>query len=135
MKVIYVDGTFDLIHLGHIEFFKKIKGENDKLIVGVISDENVNSYKRYPINNLHHRCEMLRNIKCVDMVIENCPFNGISKSFLETHNIKSIYYGGDKNTWTDHYKIPIELGIMNYIDYVHPEYSTSKIIQKIKDEY
>ena len=135
MNTIYVDGTFDLLHIGHIHFFKKIKLENDILIVGVISDENVASYKRIPVNNLDHRCIMLENIKCVDKVIKNCPFNGIPKSFIDKYKITKIFYGGDEKSWRNHYKIPIELGIMNYIEYVNPENSTSKIIEKIKKEY
>lgn len=132
MNTIYVDGTFDLIHVGHIEFFQKIKQKNDKLLVGVISDKNVESYKRMPIIDLNNRCKMLENIKAVDLVIKDCPFNGIPKTFIEKYNITKIFYGGDKSSWQEHYKIPIELGIMNYIEYVHPECSTSKIIEKIK---
>ena len=41
---------------------------------------------------------------------------------------------GNQNTWTDHYKVPIEMGIMEYIDYSHNELSTSKIINRIKHD-
>ena len=68
-KVIYVDGTFDLIHTGHIEFFKECKKYGNYLIVGVLSDKNVQSYKREPIINLDNRCFMLENIEIVDKVI------------------------------------------------------------------
>ena len=135
MNIIYVDGTFDLLHIGHIDFFKSIKKKSDILIVGVINDINVKSYKRLPIHDLKHRAEMLRNIKIVDMVIEDCPFNGISIEFINKYKINKIYYGGSSNTWNDHYRVPINLGIMNYIDYISPHISTSKIIEKIKKEY
>ncbi len=78
---------------------------------------------------------MLRNIKIVDIVIEDCPFNGLPIDFIKKYNINKVYYGGDENTWSTHYKVPIELGIMNYIEYVNSHISTSKIIEKIKNEY
>ena len=81
MSNIYVDGVFDLLHLGHIDLFKTIKGENDKLIVGVINDKNVQSYKRLPVQNLQHRVEMLRNIKIVDTKIIKSNTNLLKEKY------------------------------------------------------
>ncbi len=132
MEIIYIDGTFDLLHTGHIKILKRLKNENNILIVGVISDENVETYKRKPIIDLQNRCMMLNELKCVDIVILDCPFGGISKEFIDKHKITKVLYGGNQNTWTDHYKVPIEMGIMKYIDYSYNELSTSKIINRIK---
>ena len=130
---IYVDGTFDLLHLGHISFFKKIKNKNDKLIVGVISDKNVESYKRKPILNTHQRSEMLRNIKIVDKVIEDCPFGNIDNNFLKKYKINKIYYAGDDiSNWEKHYKIAIDRNILEIISYNNKNLSTTKIINEIK---
>lgn len=56
-KVIYVDGTFDLFHVGHIEFLKRAKALGDFLIVGIHDDQTVNAIKgsNYPLMNLHER--------------------------------------------------------------------------------
>jgi ethanolamine-phosphate cytidylyltransferase len=56
-KVIYVDGTFDLFHVGHIEFLKRAKILGDFLIVGVHDDQTVNAIKgsNYPLMNVHER--------------------------------------------------------------------------------
>ena len=54
-KVVYCDGTFDLFHSGHIKFLETCKSFGDYLIVGIISDENVKSYKRYPVLKLKDR--------------------------------------------------------------------------------
>ena len=134
MEIIYIDGTFDLLHTGHIKLLKILKNENNILIVGVISDENVETYKRKPIIDLQNRCMMLNELECVDIVILDCPFGGISKEFIDKHKITKVLYAGNKNTWTDHYKVPIEMGIMEYIDYSHNELSTSKIINRIKHD-
>ena len=38
--VIYIDGSFDLLHSGHIKLFNRIKNENDYLIIGVTPDRD-----------------------------------------------------------------------------------------------
>ena len=133
---IYVDGTFDLLHPGHIYFLKKCKQYGDRLIVGVISDKNVESYKRLPIINLENRCIMLENIKCVDKVIPNCPFFGITEEFINKYNINKVAYAGDDlGKWEDHYKVPITKKMMINFKYDsnNTNISTSAIINKIKN--
>ena len=134
MEVIYIDGTFDLLHTGHINLLKRYKKDNNYLIVGVISDENVKTYKRSPIISLVNRVKMLKAIKYVDKVISDCPFNGIPYSFIEKYKITKVIYAGKINTWSDHYEIPISLGIMEYIEYSKNELSTTSIIKKIKND-
>lgn len=136
-KVIYCDGTFDLFHTGHIDFLKKCKSYGDYLIVGVISDENVNSYKRYPVHSLETRKTILEHIDIVDEVVAPCPFNKISKQFLEEKNIDLVIYGTvDGNPgWQQHYEEAIKKNIMKYVVYGSQQLSTSKIIDKIKTKY
>ena len=83
----YCDGTFDLFHSGHIQFLKSCKEMGDYLIVGVISDENVHSYKRTPILSLKDRVTILQHIDFVDEVVANCSFQPLSKDFLEEKNL------------------------------------------------
>ena len=133
-KVIYVDGTFDLLHPGHIAFLKECKKYGNYLIVGVISDQNVQSYKRIPILSLDHRCIMLENIKIVDKVIKDCPFFGITQEFIDTYKInKVIYSGSDLGKWVEHYEIPIKNKMMINLPYDKNQTgcSTSKIIKTI----
>ena len=133
-KTIYCDGTFDLIHSGHINFFKKCKSLGDILIVGVISDENVKSYKRKPIINLDNRCYMLEHITLIDKVIKNCPFNNLSKQFITDNNIDFVVYASKNGLkeWENHYNNAIDMNIMKYVKY-NETISTSEIIKKIKD--
>lgn len=136
-KVVYCDGTFDLFHSGHIKFLETCKNFGDYLIVGIISDENVKSYKRYPILKLKDRQKILEHIDLVDEVIPDCPFQNITKDFLEEKNISVVVYGtADGNPgWEDHYQEAIKKNIMKFIKYGGGELSTSKIINKIKTEY
>jgi ethanolamine-phosphate cytidylyltransferase len=136
-KIIYCDGTFDLFHSGHINFLKSCKEMGNYLIVGVISDENVNSYKRYPVLNLKDRVKILQHIDFIDEVIPDCPFKNITKEFLEEKKISLVVYGTpDGNPgWEDHYQEAMKKNIMKYVKYGYEELSTSKIISKIKTEY
>jgi len=67
---IYVSGTFDLLHWGHIELFKRAKAFGT-VIVSVNKDEFTERYKRKPILTLLERMKMLEGIKYVDEVIVN----------------------------------------------------------------
>ena len=66
-----IHGVFDVIHVGHINYFKEAKSKVDKLIVSVTSDEFVNKGPGKPIFNLKKRMEVLNSIKYIDKVIES----------------------------------------------------------------
>ncbi len=67
--IVYTVGTFDLLHVGHLALLEYCKTLGDTFIVGVASDEVVNSYKpNVPVIPLKQRIEMLKALKCVDDV-------------------------------------------------------------------
>ncbi|MGI1679574.1 MAG: adenylyltransferase/cytidyltransferase family protein [Cellvibrionaceae bacterium] len=67
--IVYTVGTFDLLHVGHLALLKYCKSLGDVLAVGVASDHVVNSYKpNVPVIPLDERMEMLRALRCVDIV-------------------------------------------------------------------
>lgn len=67
--VIYTVGTFDLLHVGHLALLEYCKSLGVILAVGVASDRVVNSYKpNVPVIPLDQRIEMLRALRCVDIV-------------------------------------------------------------------
>ena len=67
--IIYTVGTFDLLHVGHIALLEYCKSLGDVLAVGVASDRVVNSYKpNVPVIPLEQRMEMLKALRCVDIV-------------------------------------------------------------------
>lgn len=69
MKV-WVNGTFDIVHLGHIKLFEYAKSFGN-LRVAIDSDERVKSLKgqNRPFNNLKSRKEFLLSIKYIDEVV------------------------------------------------------------------
>ena len=135
-KVVYIDGTFDLIHPGHIDFFKRAKALGNYLIVGVLDDSCVESYKRTPILTLKERTIMLENIRLVDKVISPAPFyntkfGNITKEFLQKNEIDHVVYAGELGSWTCHYQAAIDMNMMTTFDYGKDNTSTSEIIQRV----
>jgi ethanolamine-phosphate cytidylyltransferase len=75
-KVVYIDGGFDMFHLGHLAILRKAKQEGDYLLVGVHSDESVTSRRgaHLPILSVHERCLSVLASKYVDEVIIGVHF-------------------------------------------------------------
>lgn len=67
--IVYTVGTFDLLHVGHLALLEYCKSLGDVMAVGVASDRVVNSYKpNRPVIPLNQRVEMLKALRCVDIV-------------------------------------------------------------------
>jgi D-beta-D-heptose 7-phosphate kinase/D-beta-D-heptose 1-phosphate adenosyltransferase len=71
MTKVWVNGTFDIVHLGHIQMLKKASELGDFLIVGVDGDKRVSELKgdQRPINKLISRIALLESIRYVDRVL------------------------------------------------------------------
>ena len=65
----YTTGVFDLFHIGHLNVLRRAKALCDKLIVGVSTDELVAYKYKKAIIPFYERCEIVRNIKFVDVVV------------------------------------------------------------------
>jgi len=69
-KIGFINGCFDILHVGHIRMFKFAKEQCDILIVGIDSDERVSKLKgeSRPINSQKDRKEVLLSLNCIDNV-------------------------------------------------------------------
>lgn len=69
-KIVFTNGCFDILHLGHVEYLNEAKAQGDLLLVAVNSDLSVKKLKGpdRPINNEQDRMNMLLNLKAVDCV-------------------------------------------------------------------
>ncbi|HEY0010810.1 MAG TPA: adenylyltransferase/cytidyltransferase family protein [Candidatus Paceibacterota bacterium] len=65
-----VGGSFDLLHIGHLRFFERSKAFADVLVICVLSDQYVKSYKgpTRPIVGQAHRAGLIDGLRCVDRV-------------------------------------------------------------------
>ena len=81
MKKVVVNGTFDVLHPGHLALLNYAKSLGDVLIVAIDSDSRVSELKgpQRPINPQHERKLLLENLRAVDqVVIFNSPDELIS---------------------------------------------------------
>ena len=69
-KTVFVNGTFDLLHRGHLDLLNYANSLGEYVVVGIDSDERVRKMKgrSRPINRLMDRAHMLANLKAVDEV-------------------------------------------------------------------
>lgn len=69
-KIVFTNGCFDILHLGHVEYLNEAKAQGDVLIIGLNSDQSVRVLKGpdRPINNEEDRKSMLLNLRAVDCV-------------------------------------------------------------------
>ena len=73
-NVVWLNGTFDVLHTGHIKLFRyarMLAGPNGKVLVGIDTDERVQVFKgpSRPVNSLLDRMTFLSSIKYIDEVI------------------------------------------------------------------
>jgi rfaE bifunctional protein nucleotidyltransferase chain/domain len=68
--IVTTNGSFDLLHIGHVTMLQEAKSLGDVLIVGMNSDASVRRYKgKYrPICSQNHRAEMLAALECTDYI-------------------------------------------------------------------
>lgn len=129
MKIIFTNGCFDILHVGHVKLLEYAKSLGDYLIVGLNSDESVKKLKgpSRPINNQNNRKYILESLKCVNEVAifnEDTPLNIIKKI---KPNI--IVKGGDYNKEQVVGYGLADVMIFNYLD----GYSTTSIIKNISN--
>ena len=82
-KVVFTNGVFDLLHIGHITYLAKAAGLGDKLVIGLNSDASVKRIKGEdrPVNDQNSRALLLAAMLFVDAVVvfdEDTPLNLIS---------------------------------------------------------
>lgn len=131
--LVFTNGCFDLLHVGHIDYLSKAKDLGSRLVIGLNSSESVSRLKgpSRPINSTESRSLMLAAFEFVDLVIvfdEDTPMNLIS-------NLKPniLVKGGD-------YTIDTIVGSKEVMGYggkveVIPfleGYSTTNIVTKIQ---
>ena len=131
-KIVFTNGCFDILHLGHIDYLSKAASFGDVLIIGLNTDESVKKLKGNgrPINDENSRAQILGALEFVDGVVlfnEETPI-----SLIEAITPDILTKGGDYDAEDvvgyDH--VITSGGEVRIIKFL-PGYSTSSIIQKI----
>jgi len=132
-KVVFTNGCFDILHLGHIDYLEKARALGDKLVVAVNTDTSVEKLKgpQRPINDQLARTRMLAALSFVDFVIlfgEDTPYELI-KSIKPDILVKGSDYLAEDIVGAD--IVIAKGGQVKTIDLVSG-FSTTKLIENIK---
>jgi len=97
-KVGYTTGVYDMFHIGHLNILKKAKEQCEYLIVGISTDELVQTSKnKMPIIPFDERVEIVQSIKYVDQVV---PQNDKDKiGAYNKYKFDAMFVGDD---WKNH---------------------------------
>ena len=130
-KVVFTNGCFDILHVGHVKYLQIAKSFGDVLIVGLNSDSSVTRLKgpTRPVNIAEDRAYLLAALEAVDYVVpfeEDTPYNLI-KLIAPDVLVKGGDYEGKEVVGTEFAK---ELRLVGFVD----GKSTTRTIKKIKGE-
>ena len=129
-KIIFTNGCFDILHLGHIKYLEAAKNLGDVLILGLNSDDSIKRLKgkNRPINEQDERAYILASLEVIDYVVifdEDTPIDLIN---IVQPDI--LVKGGDyKGKDVVGQNIAKELKIINFIE----GKSTTKTIERIQN--
>lgn len=131
--VVFTNGCFDLIHLGHVDYLEKARMLGDKLVLGLNTDDSVSRFKgpERPLQDEISRARVLAAMQFIDLVVffnEDTPLSLISE-LLPDILVKGSDYLADNIVGAD--VVKKNGGVVKTIDFV-PGYSTTRIVEKIK---
>jgi D-glycero-beta-D-manno-heptose 1-phosphate adenylyltransferase len=132
-KVVFTNGCFDLLHLGHVDYLEKARNLGDRLVIGLNTDDSVSRFKgpERPLQDQTSRARILAALQFVDAVVffnEDTPLNLISE-LLPNVLVKGSDYLAENIVGAD--VVKKAGGKVETIDFV-PGYSTTRIVEKIK---
>lgn len=132
--LVTTNGTFDIVHVGHLRLLSEAKAQGEILIVGLNSDRSVKQYKspKRPIVPQMERAELLAALRVVDLILifdEPECLRFVSEVKPNIH-VKDNSYGYDL------IEGPIVTGNGGRIHLVQKDaHSTTNVIQKVLDVY
>jgi glycerol-3-phosphate cytidylyltransferase len=94
MKTIITYGTFDLLHVGHVNMLERLAALGDKLIVGVSTDQFNLEKGKHSIYSYAERAKIVEALRCVDQVIAEHDWQQKVKD-IEQYQIDIFGIGAD----------------------------------------
>ncbi len=135
-KIVFTNGCFDLLHVGHIKYLASAREKGDILVVGLNSDLSVKRLKgeNRPLLSEKERSSILAALECVDFVVifdDNTPLNLIG-SILPDVLVKGGDYAPDEVVGKE--VVEQNGGRVEIIPFVDG-FSTSRIIEDIRKKF
>lgn len=136
LKIVFTNGCFDLLHVGHVRYLKEARALGDCLIIGLNSDRSVRKIKDplRPLISEDQRAEVLAALECVDYIVlfdEADPFKLIEEIRPEVL-AKGADWSMDKIIGAD--LVSSYGGQVRRVELV-PSISSSEIINRIISRY
>ena len=133
-KIVFTNGCFDIIHLGHIDYLAKAAALGDKLIIGLNTDASTRRLKgpHRPINDENARAMIMASFSFVDAVVlfdEDTPYNLI-RTVQPDILVKGADYRAEDIVGYD--IVTSKGGKVETLEYL-PGYSTSLIEKRIRE--
>lgn len=126
-ETIFVNGTFDVLHVGHIYLLEYAASLGNQLVVALDSDERVKNKKGAfrPFNNLQDRMKMVSSLKCVD-IVESFGTDKELERLVKKYGPEFMVVGSD---WRGKHVIGSQYA--KEIDFFEriPDYSTTDILE------
>ena len=135
-QIVFTNGCFDIVHLGHIDYLEKARSLGNRLILGLNTDESVSCIKGplRPVVNEYARARLMAALEFVDAVTlfgEPTPLELIEAVKPD------VLVKGDDYTVATIVGADFVLGRGGRVETVAlvPGYSTTKLIDRIKASY
>lgn len=131
MTKVFVNGTFDILHRGHLQLLEYARSLGDEVVVAIDTDDRVRERKgpTRPINNAEDRSYMLQSLKTVDHVFQFSSDQEL-ENLIKLYRPDIMIVGSD---WKDKSVIGSYYSSeLIFFDRIN-EYSSTKIIQSIID--
>lgn len=132
--VVYIDGVFDLFHVGHISALKAAKAKGTFLVVGLYDDETVRARKGpfFPLMNMQERVLNVLSCKYVDDILIGAPWT-ITSQVLKSLNVNSVVVSENTRFASDEmerYDVPKEMGILEELE-TETHFTTDLLMENI----
>jgi len=128
MKRVITFGTFDVLHVGHINILERARNLGDRLIVGVSSDAlNIKKKGRAPIYREEDRIKIIQSLQFVDEVFVEESLE-LKKDYILKHRADILVMGDD---WKGRFD---EMGAYCEVVYLPrtPSISTTEVIEVVR---
>lgn len=128
MRTVITFGTFDVLHIGHINILKRAKAYGDRLVVGVSSDAlNFSKKQRNPVYPEFERTSIIAALNCVDEVFIEESLE-LKAEYIKKYKADILIMGNDWEGKFDIYKDICEVHYLPRTEGI----STSELIAMIK---
>ena len=127
--IVITFGTFDLLHIGHINILERASKLRNKLIVGISTDKFTFIKKnKYPVYNENDRRKILESLSFVDEVFFEDSFEK-KREYIQNYKADILVMGNDWDGRFDEFNDICKVVYLNRT----PDISTTKVINNIKN--